>query len=57
MSVTSDHHTNIDTLPDVTTLQNPPTACKGEQILYFKILTQSFRIIYIQKQETGRQIY
>lgn len=57
MSVTSDHHTNIDTLPDVTTLQNPPTASKGEKILYFKILTHSFRIIYIQNQGTGRQIY
>lgn len=29
MSVTPDHHTNIDTLPDVETLQNPPAACKG----------------------------
>ncbi len=57
MSVTSDHHTDIGTLPDVTTLQNPPTACKDEKILHFKILTHSFRIIYIQKQETGQQIY
>lgn len=29
MSVTPDHHTNTDTLPDVKTLQNPPAACKG----------------------------
>lgn len=53
MSVTPEHHTNIDTLPDVITLQNPPTACKGEQIILFKILTFSFRIIYIQNMASG----